>query len=93
MTGDDETAVTVAPPLATRAALRQLAHFNTRYGYFVVPGRQEGGMWVSCPTCKARVHAWLPYGKRGAHAEVRALHEAVLSHLRETDTGCAPTPR
>ena len=44
---------------------------------------------TSCPTCKARVHAWLPHGKRGAHAEVRALHEAVLSHLREPDTGCA----
>ena len=80
--------VAAAPTLA---ALRQLARSSTRYGYFVVPDRQTDGpsVWVSCPTCKARVHAWLPHGKRGAHAEVRALHEAVLSHLREPDTGCA----
>ena len=91
MTGAGGTAVTAAPTLA---ALRQLARSSTRYGYFVVPGRQDavrpGGMWVSCPTCKARVHAWLPHGKRGAHAEVRALHEAVLSHLREIHSDVAP---
>ena len=64
--------------------MRKLARSSTRYGYFVVPDRRtdDPHVWVACPTCRARVNAWVPSGKRGAHAEVKALHEAVLAHLQ-----------
>ena len=81
-------------PTPTLASLRQLARSSTRYGYFVVPDRRadDPNVWVACPACKTRVHAWLPCGERGARAGVKALHKAVLAHLRAVPGDCPPAP-
>jgi hypothetical protein len=68
----------------TRRQMRQLAELATRYGYFQqVPGDRES--YVSCPLCRAEVHAYLGYGEqlgRGAAGRhTRAQRVAVRIHL------------